>query len=129
MAVTKLWPVTARLGAVLDYATNAEKTEKSKSKYSNSDYQALRDVIAYAKDEEKTEREFFCQGINCNVETAREQFITVKEEWGKNDGIQAYHGYLSFKEQDITPELAQKIGMEFAQKVWASTFRLWSRLI
>ena len=55
MAVTKLWPVTARLGAVLDYATNAEKTEKSKSRFSNSDYQALRDVIAYAKDEEKTE--------------------------------------------------------------------------
>lgn len=124
MAVTKLWPVTARLGAVLDYATNAEKTEKSKSKYSNSDYQALRDVIAYAKDEEKTEREFFCQGINCNVETAREQFITVKEEWGKNDGIQAYHGYLSFKEQDITPELAQKIGMEFAQKVWGEHFQV-----
>lgn len=35
-----------------------------------------------------------------------------------------YHGYLSFKEQDITPELAQKIGMEFAQKVWGERFQV-----
>lgn len=118
MAVTRLWPVTARLGQVLDYATNPEKTVKANSKYSMADYQALRDVIAYAKDEEKTEQEFFCQGINCNVSTAREQFVTVKEQFGKPDGIQAYHGYLSFKETDITPELAQKIGMEFAERVW-----------
>ena len=124
MAVTRLWPVTARLGAVLDYATNPEKTEKAKSKYSDTDYQALRDVLAYAKDEEKTEREFFCQGINCNVTEARDEFVSAKEEWDKNDGIQAYHGYLSFKEQDITPELAQKIGMEFAQKVWGERFQV-----
>lgn len=109
---------------MLDYATNPEKTDKAKSKYSLADYQALRDVIAYAKDEEKTEREFFCQGINCNVSTAREQFVTVKEQYGKPDGIQAYHGYLSFKEQNITPELAQKIGMEFANEVWGKRFQV-----
>lgn len=116
--------MTARLGQVIDYATNPEKTTKSKSKYSDADYQALKDVLAYAKDEEKTEREFFCQGINCNVATAREQFITVKERFGKSEGIQAYHGYLSFKEQDITPELAQKVGMEFAQRVWGKRFQI-----
>lgn len=124
MAVSRLWSVTARLGQVIDYATNPEKTTKSKSKYSDADYQALKDVLAYAKDEEKTEREFFCQGINCNVATARDQFITVKEKYGKSEGIQAYHGYLSFKEQDITPELAQKVGMEFAQRVWGKRFQI-----
>ncbi len=124
MAVTRLWPVTARLDAVIAYASNPEKIDKAKSKYSEADYQALRDVIAYAQNKTKTEREFFCQGINCNVETAREQFVTVKEQFGKADGIQAFHGYLSFKEQDITPELAQKIGMEFAQKVWGERFQV-----
>ena len=124
MAVSRLWSVTARLGQVIDYATNPEKTTKSKSKYSDADYQALKDVLAYAKDEEKTEREFFYQGINCNVATARDQFITVKEKYGKSEGIQAYHGYLSFKEQDITPELAQKVGMEFAQRVWGKRFQI-----
>ncbi len=124
MAVSKLWSVTARLGQVIDYATNPDKTTKSKSKYSEADYQALKDVLAYAKDEEKTEREFFCQGINCNVETARDQFITVKERFGKTEGIQAYHGYLSFKEQNITPELAQKVGVEFAERVWGKRFQV-----
>lgn len=107
-----------RLAAVLDYAANPEKTTKAKSKYSNADYQALRDVVNYVKDSKKTEQELFCQGINCNPSTAREQFVTVKEQFDKPDGIQAYHGYLSFKETDITPELAQHIGMEFANSVW-----------
>ena len=49
MAVSKLWPVTVRLATVLDYASNPEKTTKSKSKYSDADYQALRDVVAYAR--------------------------------------------------------------------------------
>ena len=124
MAVTKLWAIHGRLSTVIDYATNPEKTTKSKSKYSDADYQSLKDVIAYAKDEEKTERELFCEGINCNVSTARDQFISIKQQFYKEDGIQAYHGYLSFKEQDITPELAQKIGMEFAQRVWGKRFQI-----
>ena len=124
MAVTKLWAIHGRLKDVIDYAMNPEKTTKSKSKYSDADYQALKDVLAYAKDEEKTEREFFCEGINCNASTARDQFVTVKTSFGKENGVQAYHGYLSFKEQDITPELAQKIGMEFAQRVWGKRFQV-----
>lgn len=124
MAVSKLWSVKTRLGTVIDYATNPDKTTKTKSKYSEADYQALKDVLAYAKDEEKTEREFFCEGINCNVTTARDQFVTVKEQYDKTDGIQAYHGYLSFKDQDITPELAQKVGMEFAGRVWGKRYQV-----
>lgn len=54
MAVTKLWSVTERLGQVIDYATNPEKTSaKIKREFSQEQYQALADVIAYAKDEEK----------------------------------------------------------------------------
>lgn len=81
-------------------------------------------MLAYAKDEEKTEHEFFCDGINCNVAMARDQFITVKEQFGKTDGIQAYHGYLSFKENEVTPEQAQQIGMEFARKMWGKRFQV-----
>ena len=56
MAVSKLWPVTVRLATVLDYASNPEKTTKPKSKYSNADYQALRDVVAYAKADKEADR-------------------------------------------------------------------------
>ena len=74
MAVTKLWSVTERLGQVIDYATNPEKTSANiKREFSPEQYQALADVIAYAKDEEKTEREFYVEGINCNVAIARDQ--------------------------------------------------------
>ena len=125
MAVTKLWSVTERLGQVIDYATNPEKTSANiKREFSSEQYQALADVIAYAKDEEKTEREFYVEGINCNVAIARDQFITVKEQYQKTEGIQAYHGYLSFKETDISPEMAQKIGMEFANEVWGKRFQV-----
>ncbi|MFR0973841.1 MAG: relaxase/mobilization nuclease domain-containing protein [Acutalibacteraceae bacterium] len=122
MAVTKLWKVSVRLDQVLDYTTNPEKT--ANPEYSAEDYQALKDVLAYAKDEEKTEHEFFCDGINCNVAMARDQFITVKEQFDKTDGIQAYHGYLSFKENEVTPEQAQQIGMEFARKMWGKRFQV-----
>lgn len=125
MAVTKLWAVTERLGQVIDYATNPEKTSaKIERHFSPEQYQALADVIAYAKDEEKTEQEFYVEGINCNVSIAREQFITVKEQYQKTEGIQAYHGYLSFKETDLSPEMAQKIGMEFANEVWGKRFQV-----
>lgn len=125
MAVTKLWSVTTRLGQVIDYATNPEKTSaKIQREYTPEQYQALADVLAYAKDEEKTEQEFYVEGINCNVAIARDQFVTVKELYGKTEGIQAYHGYLSFKETDISPEMAQKIGMEFANEVWGKRFQV-----
>lgn len=120
--MTKLWPVTERLKLVIDYATNPEKT--SVGIFTPEQYQALADVLSYAKDEEKTEREFYVEGINCNPAIAREQFVTVKEQYGKTDGIQAYHGYLSFRETDISPELAQKIGMEFANEVWGKRFQV-----
>ena len=122
MAVSKLWAVTNNLSKVIDYAANPEKT--AATVYTEEQYQALADVLAYAKDEEKTEREFFVEGINCNPITAREQFVSVKKAYGKEDGIQAYHGYLSFKEQNITPEQAQKIGMEFASEVWGKRFQV-----
>jgi len=55
VAVTKLWKVTNRLDRVLDYAEDEEKTRKPK--YSNTEWQAIKDVLEYAKDEEKTEQE------------------------------------------------------------------------
>ena len=122
MAVSKLWQVRERLGQVLDYATNPEKTDSRL--FTESDYQALKDVLAYAKNETKTDHEYFCDGINCNVAIARTQFITVKEQYGKTDGVQAYHGYLSFPEKEVSPELCQEIGMEFARRTWGKRFQV-----
>lgn len=122
MAVTKLWVVKDNLNRVINYANNPDKTQNPE--YDKNQYQALADVLTYAKDEEKTERKFFVEGINCNPSTAREQFMTTKEAFCKVDGILAYHGYMSFKEQNITPALAQEIGLEFAKRVWGDRFQV-----
>lgn len=125
MAVTKLWSVNKRLDTVINYATNPEKTSaKIQREYSEMQYQALADVLAYAKDEEKTEQEFYVDGINCNVAIARDEFVMVKNQFSNTNGVQAYHGYLSFKETNISPELAQKVGMEFANEVWGKRYQV-----
>ena len=46
MAVTKLWSVTQRLGQVIDYATNPEKTSaKIERHFTPEQYQAFADVL------------------------------------------------------------------------------------
>lgn len=122
MAVSNLWPVNTNLGYVINYAANPEKTDSRK--YSAGEFQALQDVLRYAENEEKTEQLLFVQGINCSPACARDQFIAVKKRYKKTDGIQAYHGYLSFKEQNISPQEAMQIGMEFAKKVWGDRFQV-----
>ncbi len=122
MAVSKIWPVRNRIDQVIKYVVNPEKTDKNL--LPEEDYQALKDVLVYAKDEEKTEKEFYTDSINCTVAIAREQFVTVKQQFGKEDGIQAYHGYLSFAEYEVTPEQCQFIGMEFAKATWGERFQV-----
>ncbi len=122
MAVTRLWKVNDRLDHVLNYATNKSKTENPH--YSKEELQALGDVLAYAKDEEKTEKQFYITGINCSAQQARNEFVSVKRNYDKLDGIQAYHGYMSFKQNEVTPELAHQIGIAFASEVWGERFQV-----
>lgn len=81
-------------------------------------------VLQYAANPKKTNNKLYISGINCEPETAYEEFTAVKRSYAKADGIEAYHGYLSFKEQNITPELTMKIGTEFAQEVWGKRFQI-----
>ena len=50
MAVTKLWAVKNNLGKVIDYANNPNKTRNPK--YTEEQYQALADVLTYARKSE-----------------------------------------------------------------------------
>lgn len=123
MAVTRLWKVTDRLDRVIDYAEDEEKTRNPK--FSDTEWQSLKDVLEYAKDEEKTEQQYFVTGINCNADKARDQFVAVKQQYNKTDGIQAYHGYISFKDtDDLSPDEAHQIGIEFANRVWGERFQI-----
>ena len=122
MAVTKIWPVRGRVESPLDYAANEEKT--ANPRWDKSSLQNLTDVMHYAADEGKTEKQFFVSGVNCTPAIARDQFVIVKKQFDKEDGIVAYHGYQSFAEGEVTPELAHEIGLEFAKRVWGEDYQV-----
>lgn len=59
MAVCEIWDVKGRLDHPIDYAKNPEKTVNPK--YTEADLQALGDVMKYATNGEKTEKQFLSQ--------------------------------------------------------------------
>ena len=122
MAVTKIWPVRGKADSTLSYAADAEKT--ANPRWNKKELAGLTDVMHYAADEDKTEKQFFVTGVNCSAEIARDQFVTVKKQYGKEGGIVAYHGYQSFEEGEVTPELAHRIGIEFAERVWGENYQV-----
>lgn len=122
MAVTKIWDIKGRLEYSMDYVSNPDKTHNPA--YNEAELQALRDVLDYAMNEDKTEKRYFVSGINCNTTCAREQFITVKKSYNKEDGIIAFHGYQSFAPDETTPEMAHKIGVQLARELWGDRFQV-----
>ena len=123
MAVSKIWPVKTSLNSVLEYAKNKEKTGTSIDAGNTGSYEGLERTIQYAVNDDKTQQQFFVTGINCDPETACSDFIAVKKMYQKEDGILAWHGYLSFDKGEVTPQQAQEIGVEFVQKVWGERFQ------
>ena len=123
MAVTRIWPVRGQLDKPINYALNPEKTGEKKS-FTKEALNALHDVMNYAVNEEKTEQHFYVKGVNCNVSTARQQFANVKKKFEKEGGVIAYHCYQSFAPYETTPEVAHKIGIEFAKRVWGEDYQV-----
>ena len=121
MAVTKIWNIKGRAESPLEYITNPEKTLRD---FTESEKQALADVIAYAANEDKTEQFFYTTGINCSVEFARDQFNATKIRFGKIGGNVAYHAYQSFREGEVTPDEAHAIGVQLARELWGDRFQM-----
>ena len=122
MAVTKIWSIKGRLRNVIDYTVNPEKTFNPD--YTFEELQSLKDVIDYAMESDKTEKQFYVTGVNCTAEFAREQMVNTKRLFKKEDGILAFHGYQSFKPGELTPELAHEIGIKLAEKLWGDRFEV-----
>ena len=122
MAVCEIWDVRGRLDHPIDYAENPEKT--ANPKYTEADLQALGDVMKYATNGEKTERQFFVTGVNCDTATARQEMMIAKEQHRDQSEIVCYHGYQSFREGEVTPEQAYEIGVKLAEKMWGDRFQV-----
>ena len=106
VATTKIWTIKDSISRVISYAKNPEKTT----------FSDLKQVLKYAEDDEKT---MYVTGVNCNAQTAYEEMITVQNRFDKTTGNVAYHAYQSFKTGEVSPELAHKIGVKLAEKMWS----------
>lgn len=126
MAVCEIWDVRGRLDHPIDYAVNPEKTKNAskESNYTKEELQALSDVIKYAANEEKTEKQYFVSGINCSTDSAREEMRLVKKQFMDESKIICYHGYQSFKESERSPEIIHEIGIRLAEKMWGDRFQV-----
>ena len=126
MAVTSLWRVRGYIGKVLLYAENPDKTTNPETIPSvpEANHEALEDVIAYAGREAATNQRQLVTGVNCTAGTARSEMIAVKKRFRKEDGTIAYHGYQSFREGEVTPEQAHRIGIRLAEKLWGERYQV-----
>ena len=118
MAVTQIWKVN-NLKRVIDYTTNAEKTVKDISAYKEVHNGKKYDNLDY-----ESEEQCFVSGINCSPKTAYKEMMITKHQFNKTGSIQGFHSFQSFKEGEVTPELAHKIGVKFASEMWGDRFEV-----
>ena len=84
---------------------------------------ALRGLIRYCLQDHKvrdtsTDRRLV-GGVNCNGENAFTEFMTTKNTYRKNTGTRFYQYVQSFSpRENVTPEEAHRIGLEFAARAW-----------
>ena len=119
MATTGFWPVRGKLKKVLDYADNPDKT--TEKKYLDDDlYAALR----YTENDDKTDERKYASGVNCSAAFAYQEMVAVKRRFGERGKVIAYHGYQSFRTEEVTPEEAHQIGIETARRMWGKDFQV-----
>lgn len=122
MAVTSIWPIKGRVDKVINYARNPEKTH---DKGKLSELHEIEGVIEYAADEMKTETRTYVSCINLSgEETAAKEFMEVKQRYGKLDGRVCYHGYQSFKADEVDAATAHRIGVDLATELWGDRFQV-----
>ena len=116
MATTSLWPIKKTINNTIEYVENKDKTKIPILDLSNT--------IDYASNKNKTEEQFYVTGINCDSKNVYQDMMLVKKAYNKIDNIQGFHGYQSFKEGEVTPDIAHKIGIQFANEMWGDEFQI-----
>ena len=125
MAVTAIWSVKGNVETVIRYTANPSKTWNENYEQAAS-YHTLENVMTYSADEMKTEKQLYVSGVNCSEipAVAVDQFHDTKRAHKNEGGIVCFHGYQSFRPGEVTPELAHKIGVELAKRLWGDRFEV-----
>lgn len=84
---------------------------------------AMKGVINYCCQDKKIYDEISNQrlvsGINCDGENAFSEFLATKKSYKKTNGMNFYQYVQSFSpEENITPQQAHEVALEFAEKAW-----------
>ena len=115
MATTSIWSIKNNLKQSINYLINPEKTiNKDYGKnnynylesYSNKDYDF------------KNEKAEYVSCINCSEYDPYGDMKFTKEQYRKTDNVLAFHGYQSFKEGEVTTDIAHEIGVKFAEEMF-----------
>ena len=130
MATTAIWPIRGRLDRAIAYIKDQEKTYNPA--WEQGDFPCFSDTLQYAMEQaaaqgmgntinyvtdgEKTDYQYYVSGIRCDPQSAREAMALTKRRFQKEGGIVLFHGYQSFKPGEVTPEEANRIGYEFAER-------------
>ena len=124
MAVTSIWPIKGRVDKVINYARNPEKT-REESKKDLSTLHEIVGVIEYASDEMKTETRAYvtCLNLSCE-ELAAKEFMDTKKLKRNEGGRACYHGYQSFKADEVDADTAHNIGVALARELWGDRFQV-----
>ena len=85
---------------------------------------AMKGVIDYCFQDKKVYDEISNQrlvsGVNCDGENAFAEFLATRKSYKKTDGMNFYQYVQSFSpEENITPQKAYEVALEFAEKAWA----------
>ena len=84
----------------------------------------LQAVINYGKNGDKTENGILVSSVNCSVETAYEEMALTKKSFHKEDKTLGYHIIQSFKGNEVSPKLANQIGIELAEELWGNKYQV-----
>ena len=115
MATTSIWNIKNNLKQSINYIINPEKTiNKDYCKnnynylesYSNKDYDF------------KNEKAEYVSCINCSEYDPYGDMKFTKEQYRKTDKVLAFHGYQSFKEEEVTADIAHEIGVKFVEEMF-----------
>lgn len=128
MAVTSLWRVKGSIGKVVLYTMNPEKTSETEvfetGSKDDSAESLLGGIVSYVERDEATNIKSLVYGIKCHKDTAVKDMMTVKRKYKKTDGVVAYHGYQSFAEGEVTPDVAHEIGKALAKELWGERYQV-----
>lgn len=115
MATTSIWSIKNNLKKSINYIINPEKTINEDYRKDTYNYLELSSNKDYNFKNEKTH---YISYLNCSETNPYKDMKYTKDRYFKTDGILAFHAYQSFKEGEVTADIAHEIGVKFAEEMF-----------